>query len=257
MARVIRAGHLMGGPGDFTSPFFHKLPDICTSVATKYGAALPDRVKRFACQISGHQPGIVRNPTKVIARHALRHDTESVYWVLVWWAICAAPEGRASSPVRPTLWNILTSSDCDDRPTMIKDSDLDPSYNALKSLLNNLASYLEHDLHWATEAPFNDPEFLHEALQRRILNFLIENEDEDFLLLPTSGKPREPEKLISYAEPPQSRIEHLRSFSTVGISNSLKRPASGQDESKVSPMILRPTAKNINGCFQRKFKRAT
>ena len=140
---------------------------------------------------------------------------------------------------------------------MIKDSDLDPSYNALQSLLNNLASYLEHDLHWATEAPFNDPEFLHEAFQRRILNFLIENEDEDFLLLPILGKPREPEKLISYAEPPRSRIEHLRSFSTVGISNSLKRPASGQDESKVSPMILRPAAKNINGCFQRKFKRAT
>ncbi len=236
MARAIRAGHLLGGSGDFTYPFYHKLPDICTS----YEAALPDRVKRFACQISGHQPGIVRNPTKVIARHALRHDAESVYWVLVWWAICAAPEGRASSPVRSTLWNNLTSSDCDDRPTMIKDSDLDPSYNALQSLLNNLASYLEHDLHWATEAPFNDPEFLHEAFQRHILNFLIENKDEDFLLLPTSGKPREPKQLIFYAEPPRSRIEHLR---------TLKRPASGQDESKVSPMILRPTAKNINCCF--------
>ena len=242
MARAIRAGRLRGG--SLISPIFAKLPDVCTSVATKYGAALPHRVKRFASQ-NAHQPGPVCNPTDIASRHALRHDAESVYWVLVWWAICAAPEGRAASSVDASLWSCLTSSSIrDNRPTTIEDDDLDPSYNALGSLLSSLASLLGNDLHWATKAPFNHPEFLHEAFQRHILNFLVENKNEDFLLLPTSGKPRVPEKFIFYAEPPQ-RVEHLRNSSTAGISNSLKRPASasGQDEFKVSPMILPPTAK--------------
>ncbi|KJA13912.1 hypothetical protein HYPSUDRAFT_49536 [Hypholoma sublateritium FD-334 SS-4] len=229
MARSIRKGRLLGGHAMI--PFFDSPPEISKTLLTRYRGIFPDRVKRFPCKIPTHIPGIVKNPSNTIAYHALRHDAESVYWVLVRWAVCAAPAGKASPPVSQHMRFRLTEDYSDYRPSYIEEGELDPSYDALRNLLNNMASYLDHDLHWATEAPFNHPEFLHEALQRLILNFLADNKDEDFMLLPTSGKPRELQEPLRYAEPVRSGQEHLLDPSSAGGGNcSLKRPASSQGE---------------------------
>ncbi|KJA13916.1 hypothetical protein HYPSUDRAFT_49539 [Hypholoma sublateritium FD-334 SS-4] len=227
MARSIRGGRVLG---DSDIPLLFKSPpEISETLLTRYGGILPDRVKRFACKTSKHSPDYTENPSGTIARHALRHDAESVFWVLVWWAVCAAPAGKASSEVHQDLWRNLTGNDRDFRPTRIVESELDPSYDALRNLINPMASYLIHDLHWATETPFNHPEFLHESFQRLILNFLVDNKDEDFMVLPTSGKPRESKQLAHYGEPVRSRQQHLLDTSSAGGS-SLKRPASSQGE---------------------------
>ncbi len=237
MARVIRAGRLMG---DLICPIFYRIPDVFSSAAQKYRAAYPDRVKRFTGHVSDHDhmPGLARYPSNISPHHALRHDAESVYWVLVWWAVRAAPEGKVSSPVEASLWNHLTCDDRDQRPATIEEGELHPSYDGLRSLLNILASYLANDPHWATEDPFDHPEYLHEVFQRRILNFLVEKKNENFMLLPLSKKPREPE-IFNYAEYRQSRTEYLHDSSTTEIGNSLKRPASSHGEVEVSPAILR------------------
>ncbi|KJA13870.1 hypothetical protein HYPSUDRAFT_49570 [Hypholoma sublateritium FD-334 SS-4] len=227
MARAIREGRLIGDHAMI--PLFKSPPEISGTLLTRYRGVLPDRVKRFACETRTYSPGLVEKPSNTTARHALRHDAESVYWVLVWWAVCAAPAGANNSSVASKLWTNLTDNLSDDRPPRVRDGNLDPSYAALQSLLNSLGDYLAYDLHWANEAPFNHPEFLHEAFQRLILNFLVDNKDEAFMLLPTAGKPRECEKQVHYAAPGRSRHQHLMNTSSAGGS-SLKRPASSQDE---------------------------
>ncbi|KJA14539.1 hypothetical protein HYPSUDRAFT_431489 [Hypholoma sublateritium FD-334 SS-4] len=236
MARTIRRGRLIGDQAMI--PLFKRPPEISGALLTRYRGVLPDRVQRFACETPTHSPGLIETPSNTIARHALRHDAESVYWVLVWWAVCVAPAGKDSTPVPTLLWDILTGSNHDFRPPQIGDGQLDPSYGAVRELLNSLASYLDPDHHWANAAPFDHPEFLHEVFQRLILNFLVDNKDEVFMLLPTAGRSRESEKPVHHAEPGRSRHQHLLDTSSAGGS-SLKRPASSQDELEVSPMFSR------------------
>lgn len=55
---------------------------------------------------------------------------------------------------------------------------LEPKYRKLEPLFLQMTNQLEGDLYWAKygdTAEMKDPEFLHEALQRIIFNFLMEN----------------------------------------------------------------------------------
>ncbi|KJA14541.1 hypothetical protein HYPSUDRAFT_208621 [Hypholoma sublateritium FD-334 SS-4] len=219
MARSICTGRLIGD--DAMILLFRRPPEIAESLLTRYGSTMPNRVKHFACPTPTHTPGPVEMPSATITRPALRHAAESVFWVLTWCAVCAAPAGRVSPPVPQGLWVTLTANHRDARPTKIIAGERHPAYDAVRSVINSLAAYLVHDLHWATDAPFTHPEFLHEAFQRLVLNFLGDHRDEGFMLLPTSGEPREFDSLVNYAEPPCSRREYL-------LRTSAKRPFSSQ-----------------------------
>ncbi|KJA13323.1 hypothetical protein HYPSUDRAFT_209641 [Hypholoma sublateritium FD-334 SS-4] len=201
MARTIRAGRLIGD--DAMIPLFRRPPEIAESLLTRYGSTLPNRAKRFACPTPTHSPGPIENPSSAIPRHALRHAAE------------------VSPPLPQGLWVTLTANHRDGRPTRIVPGERHPAYDAVRSVINALAAYLAPDLHWAADAPFTPPEFLHEAFQRLVLNFLGDHRDEGFMLLPTSGEPREFDSLVNYAEPPFSRREYL-------LRTSAKRPASSQ-----------------------------
>ncbi|KJA15651.1 hypothetical protein HYPSUDRAFT_48182 [Hypholoma sublateritium FD-334 SS-4] len=116
---------------------------------------------------------------------------------------------------------------------MLEDNVLDPAYASLQGLLNDLREAMEHDHYWASEAPYNHPEFLHEVFQRHILCFLINHRNEDFMELPTSGKPRGPVKSVPHAELSKTRENLLHGSGTGrGSGNSLKRSASGLGDSE-------------------------
>ena len=63
---------------------------------------------------------------------------------------------------------------------------LDPQYQELVPLFLQMAAQLRGGLYWAKyggTAEMKDPEFLHEALQRIIFNFLMENKTKPFMEL--------------------------------------------------------------------------
>ena len=63
---------------------------------------------------------------------------------------------------------------------------LDPKYQELEPLFLQIANQLRGDPYWAkygSTAEMKDPEFPHEALQRIILNFLMENKTKAFMKL--------------------------------------------------------------------------
>lgn len=192
MARAVRKGHPLGTIGDVqvASP----TPDLLPGIYDKYAAAYPERMTRFQCGKERHAMRIVADPDKITTRHDLRHDAESIFWLLVRWTVNAAPEGRQATVIDPTAWALFTSQrlDQDFRAVMISsESVADPAYTPLGTLIRNIWETLEPELYWATNMPYTDAEFVHESLQRHILNYLVENWDEEFMNYPTSGIPRE------------------------------------------------------------------
>ena len=125
--------------------------------------------------------------------HELRHDAESCFWLLVWWAIHLCPESPPSS--NSDIFGYLTKIDLangtDPRVSFIQWLDtgtswLDPQYQELVPLFLQMADQLRGDLYWAKyggTAEMKDPEFLHEALQLIIFNFLMENKTKPFMKL--------------------------------------------------------------------------
>ncbi|KJA13567.1 hypothetical protein HYPSUDRAFT_209406 [Hypholoma sublateritium FD-334 SS-4] len=187
MARAVRKGHPLGTIGDML--IASCTPDLLPGIYDKYVAAYPERMTRFQCGQERHAMRIVADPNNISTHHDLRHDAESIFWLLVRWTINAAPEGRQVTGIDPTAWALLTSQrfDQDFRAAIISsESVIDPSYAPLSALIRNLWETLEPELYWATNTPYTDPEFVHESLQRHILNYLVENGEQEFMNHPTS-----------------------------------------------------------------------
>ncbi|KJA15638.1 hypothetical protein HYPSUDRAFT_219903 [Hypholoma sublateritium FD-334 SS-4] len=163
-----------------------------TTARAVYGKVFPDRLTRFQCV-----PSIKRTVRRTDSRpetpfHELRYDAESIFWVLAWWMINATPYNKPSTHIKRGLWEALMCNDCDTRPIEFDRSDLHPSYAPMIDLLDDLSRTVKNDYPWTKDEPHGHPEFLHEALQRIILNFIFENEEKNFMNLPTSGVPRVP-----------------------------------------------------------------
>lgn len=124
-------------------------------------------------------------------RHALHHDAESAFWLLLCWATEAQAVTSPVTHIPGLLWQMLTQAN-DDRRLRCEMGDqyLDPAYKPLEVLLDMLASNVLSDNCWAPEAPFNHPDYLHEVMQRAILNFILANRNKDFMTLPILPTPR-------------------------------------------------------------------
>ena len=121
--------------------------------------------------------------------HELEHDAESVFWLLVYWAVVAQPKDLPREDIGSVLWGQLTG-DSEDRDNLIvglctptSRKDLTHSaYKPLKALICDLASFLVVDRCWLTASdPRNNPEYLNEAFQRSILQFILDNRRENFM----------------------------------------------------------------------------
>jgi hypothetical protein len=159
-------------------------------------------------------------------RHGLEHDVESVFWLLVYWAVMVQPERHKKEPkedVDPVLWGSLIGKS-ERRDDLIGSfsrggwlTDLThPAYKPLAILISQLSSFLVVDRHWLPESDCRSkPEYLNEAFQRLILQFIIENRHASFMdrTIDTT--------LRSTAEVPRSEARTT--------SSSLKRDAAESD----------------------------
>src|SRR5258708_18621983 len=139
--------------------------------------------------------------------HELHHDAETLFRSLVWWAIHLRPKS-SSSKINSNAFIYLTNINLvtkeDGRTSFLnnlanKQSWLAPEYQELEPLFLRMASHLTDDLYWAkyggTEE-LKEPEFLHEALQRIIFDFLMKNKTELFMQQEKDTKNREVERQI-------------------------------------------------------------
>jgi hypothetical protein len=122
-------------------------------------------------------------------RHELDHDVESVFWLLLYWAMVAQPEGRIGEPIHSPSWTGMLG-DSDDRAGLVsKLSSGPPPQNLLHSvyepvwpLISNLAALLVVDSHWIPESSARKrPDYMCEAFQRLILQFIDSKRSENFM----------------------------------------------------------------------------
>ena len=221
MARAVRAGRPLGEVGD--RPWYQMVPEL-SQKAHVYGDVFPDRLTRFQCSPGSPDDHIVRvgaRPDLSSWRHELRHDAESVFWLLVWWAVnAAAPTAGSTSKIPIGMWASLVDTNIDIRPLNIASDSLDPAYAPLSELLNQLGQALKFDLHWATGTPYTHPEFLHEVFQRHILNFIVEYRGEKFINLAKGDASRKPADVSATPSLLSPQIDSIRSRS--GGSNHSK-----------------------------------
>ena len=187
------------------------LPCLSERAHAVYKEILPHRLEQFP-QPSEHQDIFsCLHPRKYNYDkhqsewcHDLRHDAESAFWLLVWWAVHIQPKSkdRKRSTIPQSVWGHLTEIDVDNRVDkrhlflailLLGDPWLDPAYAGMNDLFRQMAFQIRKDLYWVNKGAERDgfkcpvemekPDFLHEALQRLIFNFLIEHEHDAFMKL--------------------------------------------------------------------------
>lgn len=164
-------------------------------------------------------------------RHKLRYDAESVFWSMVWWCIQARPNGdNKGSKIKLNHWMRLTSAE-DDRNSLINDfptKSLHPEYQELETLLYNMAALLRGDYDFSQDNLRRQDEYLHEAFQRLIYQFLVDNHDQKFMNQEKDPLPREVERSIVMSNYPCSPSTQPSS-SNVGSSHHSNKRKNGSE----------------------------
>jgi hypothetical protein len=130
-------------------------------------------------------PNQIDNTSQGEFRHELNHDAESVFWLLLYWAMVVQPEGSFSKEkIAVASWCNLIR-DHKSRQNLIR-GDLSPIthsfYEPLLPLIEDLAAILVNDSHWLPVSdPQKDPFYITEAFQHLILNFIINNHGKEFM----------------------------------------------------------------------------
>ncbi|KAI0278002.1 hypothetical protein BGY98DRAFT_1078782 [Russula aff. rugulosa BPL654] len=190
---VERGGHL--------SPVVHIVPEI-PNCPDPYAKVHPDRVERF----SGLNKQVFIDPKQLRDksqksqpkgwRHELQHDAESIFWLLLYWAMVAQPEKCSKETIDPGSWiNLLGDSEKRQGLIRVIPSNLTHSfYNPLQPLIQDLAAILVIDSHWLEAPdPRKDTFYVTEAFQRLILKFMIDNRGKEFMDYPVEKTFREVE----------------------------------------------------------------
>ncbi|KAG9019787.1 hypothetical protein FRB90_007930 [Tulasnella sp. 427] len=125
IARAVQMGEPLPFPDDGLT-----LRPIAES-PTQYAEAHPDRAHRFKCNPDYDNLPIPKpsenseRAAKFQWRHELDHDVESVFWLMLYWAICAQPkECRDGAEERED-----DSEDCEDDAEEWEDSDEEDGHN--------------------------------------------------------------------------------------------------------------------------------
>ena len=148
-------------------------------------------------------------------RHELDHDVESVFWLLLYWAMVAQPQERPEGYVDLYTWTGLLSDfkaregivRSFGRLTNLPDNLTHPVYKPLSPLISSLAAILVADRHWIPESSVRKrPEYICEAFQRLILQFIVSNRDKDFMTCRVGETLRQVEEVATpSASPNQQR----------------------------------------------------
>jgi hypothetical protein len=179
-----------GGP---VPPVFTLVPVIPDSPDI-YASAHPDRLEKFP---SG-QAKLAIDPDDLDLsqhhswRHELNHDAESVFWLLLHWAMVVQPERTSKEKIDSGTWGLLNGNHESRQTLLLKQTLLrgeisstnvtHPFYEPLRPLIKDLAAILLNDSHWLPASdPRRDRFYTTEAFQRLILNFIINNSGKEFM----------------------------------------------------------------------------
>jgi hypothetical protein len=157
-----------------------------------YAKAHSDRIDTFRNEIELEiNPRKLKNqPQDEGWRHELDHDVESVFWLLLYWAMVAQPaKGHIGSHIDLVSWgSLLGDSDHRGRfvvnlaSTPMPKNLTHPAYEPLWPLISELAGLLEVDRHWLPgSSARKHPEYICEAFQRLILQFIVSKRYEGFM----------------------------------------------------------------------------
>jgi len=222
MARAIRAGRPLGEDDDLAD--FRTIPDLSQQALAAYGKNFPERLIRFKPS-PRHIVTIKSHIDPSPLSHELRHDAESAFWLLLYWVFNAAAVDGPITVMPQGLMGSLAEVEVDIRPLEIRPHTLDPLYAPLSELVRQLGKALQSDLYWATEAPYTHPDFLHEVFQRRILNFIFDNRDAEFMKSLKADASRKPNATPTFLSLSTSQIDSSR-----GRSSSSKRSIDPEPE---------------------------
>ena len=163
-----------------------------------YARYHPDRIEKFPFE----EEKVVRKSSADSVdrqwRHELDHDAESVFWLLVYWIVTAQPVHHEREDVSAFIWTSLTGTVAS-RTALLRFLSEEESleelthsfYLPLLPLLTNLASILMVDRYWLDKSETrNHPEYVPEAFQRLILQFVLDNHDKEFMTKQVALQPR-------------------------------------------------------------------
>jgi hypothetical protein len=164
-----------------------------------YKAAVPDRLTAFPPNKMEVSEILYDRPLDPF-KHKLKYDAESVYWLLLWWAIHALPVDDAfpgHTKIRQGDWAVLTSGeDQYDPRTYFVDSSpskiVHPAYGELETLLKEMALQLRGYHEEGEDPSRKHDEYLHEVLQCLIFKFLFTHYDRPFMTTEKSPESRQP-----------------------------------------------------------------
>jgi hypothetical protein len=218
MARAVQLGRAVPPHLDLLD-----IPEV-PMIAGHYETCHPDRIKKFP-----YRPRefsfISTEGTDPKWRHELDHDTESVFWVLLYWLIGAQPEKEEKEPIDVSIWAGLTGS-VGARIHLFQGGLTGAThsfYQPLCPLLNKLAHILNADRHWIESSdPRNDPGYFNEAFQRLILQFILEHRGEKFMQHRVESQPRRLELMPGFLSV-SSDLSRKRSLSEPTIRGGTKR----------------------------------
>ena len=147
-------------PTPYVIPKIPNCPDL-------YAKVHPDRVKKFSSSgkrfIFDPDEDLVINPKKLMSesqddnwRHELKHDAESVFWLLLYWAMVVQPEKCAKERIDAGSWGYLNGDHKSryclirtvSQPETMADNLTHSFYKPLRPLINDLAAILVIDGHW-------------------------------------------------------------------------------------------------------------
>jgi len=175
-------------------PVFAAVPGIPNN-PDLYAKAHPDRVKRFPSSEEEFivNPKLVDDNKSHWWRHELEHDAESVFWLLLYWAMVVQPENRPKQEIDAGRWRDLNGNhesrqlllDSLNRtlPVTMSSNLIHSFYEPLLPLIKGLAAIIINDNCWLPESddPRKDPFYIAEAFQRLILKFIIDNRGKEFM----------------------------------------------------------------------------
>jgi len=165
-------------------------------------------------------------------RHELEHDAESVFWLLLYWAMVVKPKPLSKKEIWPkeaigsAAWAEITG-DAEERNALVRAlaqgslSRITHSFfNPLQPLIENLAACLVVDRHWLKQPDErNQPEYLNEAFQRSILMWILDNRGKQFMDHPVDGALRSVEPV------PQSEKHSTTTLQARHAEENKKRPS--------------------------------
>ena len=129
-------------------------------------------------------------------RHELDHDTESVFWLILYWAVCVQPQDGPKEAINAGIWGLLMGP-VESRSDLLSSRFQNAThsiYRPLGILLQKLASILSVDRRWLDSSdPRNKPGYANEAFQRLILQFILDHRQDTFMKTKVDRELRRPE----------------------------------------------------------------